>query len=134
MRAKYEGEENVMDFKQLATVIEPSNDNPAAESHPFSVPDLRLYAYAEKYGEPISAALTEHLAHCTLCEDWLKILHRTDSVLIGEDEERVKQLIREAGGTEEEVPVPSLLAHTATVGAATSRAMNIFRRIIGKVA
>ena len=117
-----------MVLEQLATVIQPSKENPAAESHPFGVPDLRQYAYAQKFGEPIPAALAEHLAQCTLCEDWLRILRRTDPVLTGEDEERVKQLIRQAAKTGEEMSAPALLANAATDGAAT-KAMNIFRRI-----
>ena len=99
---------------------------PTAEPHPFSVSDLRLYAYAKKFGEGIPIELAEHLAHCTECEFWLKILHRTDPVLNGEDEVRVKQLIRTAESKEKEIPTPALLTAQAAAGLSASKAMCVF--------
>jgi hypothetical protein len=118
-----------MNVKRLATANrENRQDETSPDTHPFTIPQLRLYAYAKKFGEPVSLSLAEHLASCAKCEDWLKILHRTDPVLNGEDEARVRQLIRNAEIT---TPVPSALAATAIGVGSVDRDMKVFAQLFG---
>src|SRR5260370_39531967 len=87
------------------------------EAHAFTIPDLRLFSYARKFGETVEPELAEHLASCVNCQEWLKILRRTDPILNGEDEERVQQLVRHAADTAHAVPAALGAAAAVDAGA-----------------
>jgi hypothetical protein len=120
-----------MEMSSILAEMQKEQSNPAPTSHPFSVPDLRLFAYKQKFGETVPQKLVEHLAECGECENWLRILHHTDPVLIGEDEAQVANLIRYAKtqGTDTKATLAPLKAVAATVGSSAGMVANVFRQL-----
>lgn len=116
---------------QTDIILERVIPESAVQPHSLTPADLRLFAYAEKFGETIPQDVAEHLGECDECEQWLKILHQTDPVLAEKDADRVKQLVREARSDREEKLAVPMVALGAAVGASAGAAVSIFRSLFG---
>jgi hypothetical protein len=66
------------------------------EDHPVSLSEIRLLEYAKKFNKPFDQRIADHVRNCELCQSHTRLLHATDPVLTGEDEARIKNLIRES--------------------------------------
>jgi hypothetical protein len=61
--------------------------------HPYSLTELREFAYLKKSGQRVESELATHIDSCEYCNRELAILEQTDPVLTGEEAKRVKVII-----------------------------------------
>lgn len=120
---RYEREQGLptADLGKVERDIAPSADlEPFPKDHPFTVGDVRKYAYAKRYGAGVSAEFAQHLAACSTCAPFLELLEGTDPLLIPRDkDEQVDVLIKTAQDPKAQVELEKTFA--AAIARATDK-------------
>lgn len=66
------------------------------KEHPFSVSDARDYAYAIYFHDTVNGNFEGHMSSCSVCQNRVAMIQRTDKGLTGEILQRVKIPMRGA--------------------------------------
>ena|SRR5438477_4384164 len=92
----------------------------AFPKHPFTLVQLRNYAYALQAGQVVSPEDARHVSSCDHCSEQLMRLHRTDPLLNGESKKDLEIVIHAAKDSAAEARIAAAAQHRLQQAAASA--------------